>query len=141
MNYIDYTEKEQSKVQNLLPKVGILNARKEIIEGLNKKQKMIPSKFFYDAKGSELFVEITKLPEYYPTRTELSILKELPNEIVNKKNLSFIELGSGDSTKISILLNKINKENIETTKYFPVDISEKAILLSSNNLQKKYPNL
>ncbi len=142
---MNYRNKQATKslinIQNFLPEIAISKTRLEIIHGLFQNNKTISSKFFYDQKGSELFVDITNLPEYYPTKTEISILAQIPNEVLNKKNQTFIELGSGDSSKISILLNKIDKLNIATTTYMPVDISEKAIQLSSVDLQNKFPQM
>ena len=80
----------------------------EIIVGLSAQQKYIPSKFFYDANGSKLFEDITCLPEYYPTRTEKALLKEIAPQISKAvRNIDIVELGSGDCSKISILLDAI----------------------------------
>lgn len=114
----------------------------EIYQGLTKRQKQISSRFFYNDRGSELFEEITKLPEYYPTRTEKQILQKNASAIVGKfEQLEIIELGSGDCSKISILLDTIPKDKISHVNYIPVDVSEAAILKSTDMLSCKYPEL
>jgi len=135
-------QKQKIRIKNLLPKIGIEQSRKEIIYGLTAENPRISSKYFYDELGSELFEEITQLQEYYPTRTEQSILRNIAPEIMNR-NLSFeiIELGSGDCSKISILLNAIDKINLENINYIPVDISDTAIKNSANELSVKFPQI
>ena len=90
----------------------------EISLGLSKKNKKIGSKWFYDFHGSKLFEKITKLEEYYPTRTERKILKENKIEIAKKigKEAVIIEPGAGDTKKIAIFLNSLDKPK----KYIPV---------------------
>ena len=94
----------------------------EVSLGLSKRNKKLSSKWFYDFNGSKLFEKITKLKEYYPTRTEKKILKENKNEIANKigKDAVLIEPGAGDIKKIAIFLNSLNNPK----KYIPLDISE-----------------
>lgn len=114
----------------------------EIFSGLSASQKYISSRFFYDKTGSELFEEITALPEYYPTRTEKSILKRVAPEILAvDRNDAIVELGSGDCSKISILLDAIDERDLESIHYFPVDISEAAILKSAGWLSQRYPEV
>ena len=139
---IDIVDIEQISITNHLPDLGIDNIRKEVIDGLMANPKYISSKFFYDDKGSKLFQAITKLPEYYPTRTEKGILEEMvPKLMKDFKNRSIVELGSGDHSKISILLKAIRPENIKSIKYIPVDISQSAIKSASENLIKSFPDL
>ncbi|MCK5731128.1 MAG: L-histidine N(alpha)-methyltransferase, partial [Draconibacterium sp.] len=130
MNFIDsgVFEKQKVRIKNLLPEIGIEKARAEIIVGLTSKNKSISSKYFYDEIGSDLFEAITELPEYYPTRTEKSILESIAPELMNR-NSSFeiIELGSGDCSKISILIDAVQKVNLENVNYIPIDISKSAI--------------
>lgn len=114
----------------------------EIFHGLNTHQKYIDSRFFYDELGSEIFERITRLEAYYPTRTEMGILKSKASLLVDSMDdLHIIELGSGDSTKISILLDSLPEQRINSTCYYPVDISESAILKSAAVLVEKYPGL
>ncbi len=108
----------------------------EISSSLNRDSKFINPKFFYDKKGSDLFEKICSLPEYYPTRTEISILKKLQAELSSyiDKNFRLVELGSGSSVKTRLILDILTKLQ-ETTEYFPIDISE--ILTESSELLLK----
>jgi L-histidine N-alpha-methyltransferase len=114
----------------------------EICDGLLLKQKTISSRFFYDKKGSELFEKITKLPEYYPPQVEKELLEQIaPWLISNTKATDIIELGSGDCSKISILLDAIDKKQLQNYRYYPVDISESALKKATETLRKKYAGL
>ena len=111
----------------------------EVSLGLSKRNKKLNSKWFYDFNGSKLFEKITKLKEYYPTRTEKKILKENKNEIANKigKDAVLIEPGAGDIKKIAIFLNSLNNPK----KYIPLDISEDYITKISQGFKKKFPKV
>lgn len=111
----------------------------EVIEGLRRPQKMISSKFFYDKRGSELFEEITRLDEYYPTRTEIRILEEHIDEIADavREKSVIVELGSGNSTKTRLLLDHMS----EISAYVPVDISEEFLMSTVRSLENEYPDL
>jgi dimethylhistidine N-methyltransferase len=112
---------------------------REILEGLLQTPKRIASKYFYDARGSELFEAICELPEYYPTRTESAILAKYAHEMAERigPNAIVIEFGSGSSTKTRILLDAL----ISPKAYIPVDISEALLLSASAQLRTDYPNL
>lgn len=112
----------------------------EVVEGLQKKeQKTLPSKFFYDKRGSKLFEKICLLDEYYLTRTELSIMSENIQAIANQagKNVQLIELGSGSSRKTRLLLDHL--EDIHS--YVPVDISDEFLKDIARNLNEEYSDL
>jgi dimethylhistidine N-methyltransferase len=111
----------------------------DVLEGLKKPQKTLPSKYFYDMRGSELFEKICDLEEYYLTRTELKIMKDNIDEITEKLggNVQLIELGSGSSLKTRFLLDHL--ENIHS--YVPVDISVAFLEEVTENLQNEYPDL
>ena len=113
----------------------------EISFSLNQHSKFISPKFFYDKKGSELFEKICELPEYYPTRTEISILKKLKCELPLYLDGSFrlVELGSGSSVKTRLILDILNLVQDEI-EYFPIDISE-ILTESSTLLQRDYNDL
>jgi len=113
----------------------------EIYSSLNSNSKNIHSKYFYDKKGSELFEQICDLPEYYPTRTEIEILKNLKSDLSKYLNDSFrlVELGSGSSIKTRLILD-IFAENQNKIEYFPIDISE-ILAESSELLQRDYQDL
>ncbi len=111
----------------------------EVLEGLKKPQKQLPSKLFYDEKGSMLFDEICELKEYYPTRTEMKIMRDNINEIGSLlgEGTLLVELGSGSSIKIRLLLDHIPG----LAGYVPVDISGEHLMSSSELLKKDYPGL
>jgi dimethylhistidine N-methyltransferase len=113
----------------------------EISSSLNRDSKYINPKFFYDKKGSSLFEKICDLPEYYPTRTEIKILKNIESDLFQYLDDSFrlVELGSGSSTKTRLILDIFNKIQNEI-EYFPIDISE-ILTESSELLQRDYQDL
>ena len=113
----------------------------EISYSLNQNSKFINPKFFYDRKGSDLFESITSLPEYYPTRTEISILKKLKQDLPSylDENMNLVELGSGASVKTRLILDIFTKLQVKT-EYFPIDISE-ILTESSEQLLKDYDTL
>ncbi|WP_462318487.1 L-histidine N(alpha)-methyltransferase [Marinilabilia sp.] len=113
-----------------------------ILSGLKATPKYISSRFFYDEKGSDLFEEITKLPEYYPTRTEKGIIREVASEIVEKMDGGqLIELGSGDCSKISLVLKAIPEEKMRFVEYLPVDVSRWSIIKSARELSIRFNGL
>jgi len=113
----------------------------EISYSLIQNPKFINPKFFYDKKGSDLFESICSLPEYYPTRTEISILKKLEHDLLPylDKNINLVELGSGSSVKTRLILDIFTKLQPKT-EYFPIDISE-ILTESSEQLLKDYDTL
>ena len=114
-----------------------MSFKRDLIIGLSKKNKTIPYKYHYDLKGSKYFEKITQQKEYYPTRKEKEILKEISKEIPKlfKGKLSFIELGSGAIDKIKLLINK------DVKYYVPLDISLDFVKKSVIKLKNKYPNI
>lgn len=110
--------------------------RSEILSGLQKKQKSIDPKYFYDARGSSLFEQITALPEYYPTRTERQILTQNAKAMAELcgENCVLIEPGSGSSEKVRLLVNKL-----KPAAYVPMDISSDFLKHSAIQLAKEYP--
>lgn len=112
----------------------------EITTGLSSAPKFILPKFFYDNKGSGLFEKICLLPEYYPTRSEIAILKNLQNDLSKyiDKDCRLVELGSGSSTKTRLLLDVFDKLN--SIEYCPIDISE-ILTESSESLLAEYKKL
>jgi len=113
----------------------------ELSSSLDQKQKSIDPKFFYNKKGSKLFEEICKLPEYYLTRTEIGILTQLYDKLPLHLNGDFrlVELGSGSSKKTRILLSILERLH-KHIEYFPIDIS-KILKESSTILLDDYENL
>ncbi len=130
------------EIINYLPELGLNDTIAEIIKGLIVRNKHISSRFFYDETGSKLFEDITYLKEYYPTRTEKSILKKIAPIIINNfKDSDIVELGSGDCSKIDFLLREIPEQNQSTVNYIPVDVSMSAIEQSADALIERYPDL
>lgn len=144
MNYLKAESIIKGKVKliNYLPDIGINKVGEEIFSGLKAFPKYISPKFFYDERGSELFEAITKLDEYYPTRTEKKILLTIAKDLnLDFSELSIIELGSGDSSKIRLLLRQIPENKLSTIKYYPVDISQSTIERAAYKLTDEFPML
>ncbi len=112
---------------------------KDVLTGLAKPQKAIPPKYFYDAEGSRLFEAITQLAEYYPTRTEVALLRAKATEIaaVIEPGAALVEFGSGASTKTRILLDAAPQVGV----YVPIDISKAALDEAADAIRRDYPKL
>ena len=110
----------------------------DVIGDLSQHPKKLSPKYFYDAAGSELFEQITVLPEYYPTRTELGILRGRGREIADiiPKGAALVEFGAGATTKVRLLL-----ENCDFGAYVPVDISGDFLNAQADALRKDFPAL
>ncbi|UCD35968.1 MAG: L-histidine N(alpha)-methyltransferase [Nitrospiraceae bacterium] len=115
---------------------------KDVFRGLTAPRKFIPSKYFYDARGSELFDQICSLPEYYPTRTEMAILRHAAPAIMGSfEQGDIVELGSGANLKIRMLLDAAPTEHLSQLRYVPVDVSTSALVDASEELLTLYPDL
>lgn len=117
------------------------NFAQDVFVGLKSEQKTLSPKYFYDQIGSELFVKITQTEEYYPTRTEKSILKQYSAAIVDECDGVdwLVELGSGSSEKTDTLLHEFHKKR-KAFKYIPIDVSD-IIIDSGKKLLEKYERL
>ena len=115
------------------------NFLEEVLAGLRQPVKRLPSKYFYDERGSQLFDDICELPEYYPTRTEMALLRDISADVAALvgEGATVIEFGSGSSTKIRILLDALDSP----LAYVPVDISREHLLMSAKGLAGNYPDL
>jgi dimethylhistidine N-methyltransferase len=111
---------------------------RDAIGDLSQHPKRLSPKYFYDSAGSELFEAITRLPEYYPTRTELGILRDRAGEIaaILPKGAALIEFGAGATTKVRLLLQKC-----AIGAYVPVDISGDFLSAQAESLRKDFPSL
>lgn len=111
----------------------------DALDGLGQAKKTLPAKYFYDKRGSRLFDEICELEEYYPTRTETSLLARHAGAIAAQagKGVTLLELGSGSSTKVRLLLDRLD----EPAAYIPVDISKEHLEASATRLAADYPGL
>ena len=116
--------------------------RAEVRAGLEARPRIIPPKFFYDERGSELFEEITRLPEYYPTRTERGILQtRVAAWIRTLAPRSLVELGAGSGEKTRILLDAMLAATPAGVTYVPVDVSADFLRAAAERLSAEYPGL
>jgi len=108
----------------------------DVLKGLARRQKTLPPKYFYDARGCELFEQICELPEYYPTRTELAIMREHAGAMAKflGPDCQLIELGSGSSRKTRILI-----EQLQPPLYVPIDIAGEALRAAAAGLAQLFP--
>ena len=113
--------------------------REDVVRGLSQTQKTLPCQYFYDETGSKLFEQITTLEEYYPTRTEISILRDQVTTISDAlgPDVLLVEYGAGASTKTRLLLNGLYRP----AGYVPIDVSEAFLLETAESLKQEYPNL
>lgn len=112
--------------------------RADVLAGLSEPQKAIPARWFYDDAGSQLFEDITRLPEYYPTRAETAILGAQAAEIADLvgQGRAVVEFGSGSSVKTPLLLSAISP-----SAYVPLDIAGDFLRASAAALAAKFPGL
>ncbi len=116
-----------------------LNAafRADVLKGLGERQKAVPARWLYDLAGSELFEAITRLPEYYPTRTETGILIAAADDVARlASSRVVVEFGSGSSSKTPLLLDAVAPR-----AYVPVDISGEFLRSSAEALAARFPDL
>ncbi|HEX5587441.1 MAG TPA: L-histidine N(alpha)-methyltransferase [Acidimicrobiia bacterium] len=113
----------------------------DVRSGLTSTPKTLPPKWFYDDRGSELFDEITRLPEYYPTRTERAILLErAPDVAALTRADTLVELGSGTSEKTRLLLDALAKEGT-LRRFVPFDVSEATLRASAGDIAQEYAGI
>lgn len=112
---------------------------RDVLAGLTRRHKSIPCTWLYDHRGSELFEQITQLPEYYPTRHETWLLERCAGPIAEEAGAGavVVELGSGSSRKTPLLLDALDKPSA----YVPIDISEQFLAESVAALQRRFPAL
>lgn len=112
--------------------------RIDVLNGLRGPRRAIPARWFYDERGSELFDDITRLPEYYPTRTETSLLQSASADLAARigPGTAVIEFGAGSATKTPLLLKAI-----APSAYVPIDISGDYLRSSADILQSRFPAL
>lgn len=127
-------------IETLQKKVSGIGA--DVAAGLTSDSKSLPPYLFYDAAGSQLFEEITELPEYYLTRTERQILAENAAEMLTQagSNLSLIELGAGTAAKTRILLDRLVRRQLRV-HFCPIDVSASALEIARTRLTSEFPAL
>jgi L-histidine Nalpha-methyltransferase len=142
---LDYRVKNRLYLEYLLNH-SLSNSTKvdtgiDVIKGLNKTQKCLPARYFYDERGSHLFELICELPEYYVTRTEATILLNCATDIASLTGpCELVELGSGSSTKTRILLDAYQQLNYPL-RYLPIDVSPSILESSAYQLLDDYDSL
>lgn len=114
---------------------------RDVEHGLTSRPKTLLPKYFYDAVGSELFEQITELPEYYLTRTESQLLSSVARTTISRVcPEEVIELGSGSSTKAKVVLEPAYATG-RLSSYVPFDVSESALTMAAEELTQEYPSL
>jgi L-histidine N-alpha-methyltransferase len=109
--------------------------------GLSANPKWLPPRWLYDARGSELFEQITMLPEYYPTRTERGLLRRTVTQITARAAVdTLVELGSGSSEKTRLLLDALAATG-SLRRFVPLDVSESALRAAISAIAREYPRL
>lgn len=117
----------------------------DVLAGLSASPKHLSSRYFYDDEGSRLFMEIMKLPEYYPTRAELRIFENQKEDIRKAfadgaDGIDLIELGAGDGAKTAVLIEHFLAKGLDFT-YSPIDISQEANAVLEARFREKFPSL
>jgi L-histidine Nalpha-methyltransferase len=130
------TQQAEAVADNASPSLALA---RDVLTGLSQVQKTLPCIWFYDHRGSQLFEDITRLPEYYPTRTETRLLQQLSGDVARTvgPRASLVELGSGSSIKTRLLLRAMP----DLAAYVPVDISEEFLHDAVAALQRDFPGL
>jgi L-histidine N-alpha-methyltransferase len=115
--------------------------RRDVLDGLASAPKSLPPKWFYDSVGSELFDQITRLPEYYPTRAEAEILRARSAEIASASEAdTLVELGSGTSEKTRMLLDALHNR-ASLRRFVPFDVDASILSSTATAIQHEYPNI
>ena len=137
------TECRHKTAYRLIRDSYLAELRADVRAGLTAEPKSLPPKYFYDERGSELFEEITRLPEYYPTRAETAILRARAGEIAELSRCeSLVELGSGTSAKTGLLLRALRKSGT-LREFMPLDVDPAVLADATEALQARtqYPGL
>jgi dimethylhistidine N-methyltransferase len=129
--------------RNQTSEVALTAFEKDVFDGLSKSQKSLPSKYFYDQKGDELFMRIMEMSEYYLTNCEFEILEQQGASILAKMQgdsteYDIYELGAGDGRKTIELLKHVD---YSASSFYPIDISKNALDVLENNIKAALPNL
>lgn len=130
---------------NSSPTPELTQFAEDVLVGLTTEPKQLSSRYFYDDEGSRLFMEIMKLPEYYPTRAELKIFEDQKEDIrkafsEGADGIDLIELGAGDGAKTAVLIEHFLEEGLDFT-YSPIDISQEANDALEARFKERFPDL
>lgn len=125
------------RIRDHQPETG--DFREEVLLGLSERPRSLPTKYLYDERGAELFEEICTLPEYYPTRTELAIMRAHGDAIVDRlgPECLLVEYGTGEGIKTRLLLEKLERP----VAYVPVDIARAQLGETARELSDRFPDL
>jgi len=127
--------------RHLAPDAMRAALREDVWRGLTATPKWLPPKWFYDARGSELFDEITRLPEYYPTRCERAALSACADEVAARTGAdTLVELGSGTSEKTRVLLDALRTAGT-LRRFVPFDVDESVLVTASEQVAADYPGV
>jgi L-histidine Nalpha-methyltransferase len=115
--------------------------RRDVLDGLQQTPKTLPPKWFYDSVGSELFDQITRLPEYYPTRAEAEILRSRSGEVASASEAdTLVELGAGTSEKTRWLLDAL-RDRRSLRGFVPFDVDASVLSATATAIQREYPGI
>src|SRR5947209_8385233 len=115
--------------------------RRDVFDGLRQTPKSLPPKWFYDSVGSDLFDQITRLPEYYPTRAEAEILRARAGEVASASQAdTLVELGSGTSEKTRMLLDAL-RDRGTLRRFVPFDVDAGILSTAAAAIQQEYPGV
>src|SRR5690349_16095295 len=115
--------------------------RSDVLHGLMQTPKSLPPKWFYDSTGSDLFDQITRLPEYYPTRAEAQILRARSAEIAAASGAdTLVELGSGTSEKTRLLLGAL-RDSGALRRFSPFDVDASVLQAAGSAIEREYPGI
>jgi L-histidine N-alpha-methyltransferase len=138
-------ENQPPEILGATPPYTVRRSREQMVrdvrEGLTKTPKQLSPKYFYDERGSELFEEITQLPEYYLTRAERSLLERRISEIIAAvRPCSLVELGAGSATKTRLILDEMRSSGCAEC-YVPIDVSKDFLEGTALQLRADYPDI
>lgn len=121
------------------PPAAHADFRRDLVEGLGRRQKSIPCTYFYDPAGAELFTRICRQPEYYPTRTEIALLADHAGDLARHlpKGAALVEFGAGSSEKADLLLAALDRP----AAYVPIDVSASCLAATERRLRRRFPGL
>jgi L-histidine Nalpha-methyltransferase len=134
-------DRGEVRIESWLSEADERSLANDVLDGLTRPFKELPPKHFYDTRGSELFERICELPEYYPTRTEMLILRRRAQEIVERTGAGeLVELGSGAADKARILLDAMTRA-ATLRRYVPLDVAERVVEDAALRLVQDYDGL
>lgn len=138
-NALKKTLQEDSLFEEESESTKLAKVKKDVLNGLSKTQKSLPSYLFYDYKGSQVFEQITRLEEYYVPACEVEIFERFASEIAEAcgKDVTLVEFGSGSSKKTGTILEALGRPHA----YVPIDISGDFLQESAKTLQRRFPGL